>query len=406
MTTNVKSMRWHIGIFGRTNVGKSTFINWLTNQSISIVSEHPGTTTDPVEKTIELLPLGSVVLYDTAGYNDETVLGNKRLEKTSQILDRIDVAMVLVNGSQYGKPEEDWILQLQKKQIPFLVVFNQIDRYKPDQELLKEIEEKHYSSIQLSSISSDDFIRNALKEKLMHLLPDRDWIEKPLLEGLVRPGELIVLVIPIDKSAPKGRIILPQQQVIREVIDLGGLSLTITPDQIPMLDVYLSRKPSLLITDSQAFETVFRLTAKDLPLTSFSILFARQRGGFDLLLQGARQIRRLKENDKVLIMEACSHHPTTDDIGRVKLPRWLNQFLQRKVQTDIVAGHTIPPNLEEYQLVIHCGSCMLNRREVINRISRIHEKGIPVTNYGLAIAEMNGHLERAIEPLQRSMVTV
>lgn len=399
-TSNLKSMRWHIGVFGRTNTGKSTFINWLSNQQVSIVSPEPGTTTDPVEKVMEILPLGPVVLIDTAGFDDDTLLGKQRIEKTNQIFSRIDLALLVTDAENFGTSEKEWISRFQDNKIPFLVIINQIDRVPSSKHLTQWLNEQKFPYVEMSSTKSDDTIRTQIKTDLYKLLPDQKWVEKPLLEGLVKKGDLVVLLIPIDKSAPKGRIILPQQQVIREVIDQGGLSLTIVPEQIPQLSTYLKDKPALMITDSQAFEAVFRLTPPDIPITSFSILFARQRGEFETLLRGAHSLRNLKAGDRVLVMEACSHHPTGDDIGRVKIPNWLKRYVGEEIKTDIVCGHTIPDDLTPYKAVIHCGSCMMNRREVVSRIQKVSSQGIAITNYGLAIAEMNGYLDRAVEPIK------
>ncbi len=399
MKTNLKSMRWHIGVFGPTNAGKSSFINWLVQQPVSITDSTPGTTTDPVEKTMELLPLGPVVWYDTAGYNDDTLLGGERVKKTREILRRIDVAVLVIDGQTWGDQEKEWVQQLQEMKIPFLIVINHMDHIPQKESIIKELRENSYSFIPISSIISDDNDRNRIKTELAKLLPDKKWIDKPLLQGIVKEGDLVALVIPIDLSAPKGRIILPQQQVIREIIDQKGLSMVIVPEQIPLLSHYCQKKPNLLITDSQAFEEVFRLTPPDIPVTSFSILFAHQRGNFDHLLEGAYQLRKLKKGDKVLILEACSHHPTSDDIGRVKLPSWLREYAGEEIGCEVYSGHAIPSELDSYQLVIQCGSCMLNQREVQNRVNEIRKAGVCVTNYGLAIAEMKGHLDRAIKPL-------
>ncbi len=399
MKTNLKSMRWHIGVFGPTNAGKSSFINWLTQQPVAITDPTPGTTTDPVEKTMELLPLGPVVWYDTAGYNDNTMLGEERVKKTREILQRIDMAVLVLDGQTWGKQEKDWIHQFNKMKIPFLIVVNHSDYIPLNESIEKELNENQYPFLTISSIYSDDQDRTLIKNQLSKLLPDKIWVEKPLLQGIVHENDLVALVIPIDLSAPKGRIILPQQQVIREIIDQKGLSMVIVPEKIPLLSHYCNRKPDLLITDSQAFEEVFRLTPPDIPVTSFSILFAHQRGNFEQLLQGAFHLRKLKKGDKVLILEACSHHPTSDDIGRVKLPLWLKEYTGEEIECEVYSGHAMPSKLESYQLVIQCGSCMLNQREVQNRINEISNAGICVTNYGLAIAEMKSHLDRAIYPL-------
>lgn len=399
MNTNLKTMRWHIGIFGRTNTGKSSFINWLSQQDVSIVSSLPGTTTDPVEKTMELLPLGPVVLFDTAGVDDATELGQDRIKKTQDILGRIDMAILVSEGNHFGSYEKDWIQRFNEKNIPCLLVLNKADLQTMDDSLLSYLETTKQSYLAISSLFGSDEDRARVKQALFELLPDKKWLDKPLLEGMVNAGDLVVLVIPIDKSAPKGRIILPQQQVIREVLDRSAISMVIVPEQIPQLEHYLRRNANLMITDSQAFGEVFKLCPAEIPLTSFSILFARQRGQFDILLEGALQLRKLKKGDKVLIMEACSHHPTTDDIGRIKLPRWLNEYTGSEIKTQVVCGHSLPDDLRDIALVIQCGSCMLNMREVYHRIQHVRNAGLAVTNYGLAIAEMKGHLDRAISPL-------
>ncbi len=405
MSTNLKTMRWHIGIFGRTNTGKSSFINWLSQQDVSIVSPIPGTTTDPVEKTMELLPLGPVVFIDTAGIDDISELGQKRIRKTQDILGRIDMAVLVSDASDFGSYEEKWIHQLKEKNIPFLVVLNKIDLMPSSAASFDVIKALGFPCIALSSKFGEEEDRNKVKILLNKMLPDKKWLETPLLEGLVKARALVALVIPIDQSAPKGRIILPQQQVIREVLDRKAISIILTPEQIPRMDQYLFRKPDLMITDSQAFGEVFQLCPDEIPLTSFSILFARQRGQFDTLLEGAFHLRKLKKGDRVVIMEACSHHPTSDDIGRCKIPRWLNAYVGSEINTQVACGHSLPEDLMNVKLVIQCGSCMLNQREVFHRIQHIRNAGIPVTNYGLAIAEMKGHLDRAIRPLGLSDIT-
>jgi [FeFe] hydrogenase H-cluster maturation GTPase HydF len=399
MSTNLKTMRWHIGIFGRTNTGKSSFINWLSQQEVSIVSSLPGTTTDPVEKTMELLPLGPVVLFDTAGVDDATELGQDRIKKTQDILGRIDMAILVSEGNHFGDYEKTWMQRFKEKNVPCLLVLNKADLSPLDDTLLSYLETTKQPYLALSSLYGSDDDRERVKQMLFELLPDKKWLDKPLLDGMLNAGDLVVLVIPIDKSAPKGRIILPQQQVIREVLDRNAISMVIVPEQIPQLEHYLRRNADLMITDSQAFGEVFKLCPAEIPLTSFSILFARQRGQFEDLLEGAYQLRKLKKGDKVLIMEACSHHPTTDDIGRIKLPRWLNEYVGSEIKTQVVCGHSLPQDLRDIALVIQCGSCMLNMREVYHRIQHVKDAGLTVTNYGLAIAEMKGHLDRAIRPL-------
>ena len=388
MNATHSSARVHIGIFGRRNAGKSSLMNALTGQELSIVSEHLGTTTDPVSKSMELLPMGPVVIFDTPGLDDVGDLGALRVRKAAQVLNKTDVALVVIDPT-VGIAEEETALiaKIEQKKIPYIVVYNKSDiATAPD------------GAISVSAATGAGI--NELKERIASLkMP-----EPPrLLEGLCAPGDVCVLVTPIDSAAPKGRMILPQQQVMREVLDNHGIAPLVQPEELKAVLGTLNVKPRIVITDSQAFGRVSRDVPEDIPLTSFSILFARQRGFLNAAIEAVKALPTLKDGDKLLICEGCTHHRQCDDIGTVKIPRWLMQNTGKHFEFEWTSGTGFPDDLSPYRMVIHCGACMLNPREVTYRMNCALDQGIPFINYGILIAALHGVLERSIRPLGLSV---
>lgn len=388
MNATPSSARVHIGIFGRRNAGKSSLMNALTGQELSIVSEHLGTTTDPVSKSMELLPMGPVVIFDTPGLDDVGDLGALRVRKAAQVLNKTDVALVVIDPT-VGISEEETALiaKIEQKKIPYIVVYNKSDiATAPD------------GAISVSAATGAGI--NELKERIASLkMP-----EPPrLLEGLCAPGDVCVLVTPIDSAAPKGRMILPQQQVMREVLDNHGIAPLVQPEELKAVLGTLNVKPRIVITDSQAFGRVSRDVPEDIPLTSFSILFARQRGFLNAAIEAVKALPTLKDGDKLLICEGCTHHRQCDDIGTVKIPRWLMQNTGKHFEFEWTSGTGFPDDLSPYRMVIHCGACMLNPREVTYRMNCALDQGIPFINYGILIAALHGVLERSIRPLGLSV---
>ncbi len=387
----LKSMRLHIGVFGRTNVGKSSLLNRVTNQEISIVSEIAGTTTDVVEKSMELLPVGPVTFLDTAGLDDETELGEKRIEKTMKIINRIDVAVVVCDYDGLDDYEKELIKKFDELQIPYLIVENKCD--------IKKVEIPDYKNVLYTSVKDDENLVFRFKDALVKLLPD-DFVNSPKIVGdLVPPKSTVILVIPIDKEAPKGRIILPQVQTIRDLLDSDCLSYVVKETELKQAIENLKTPPALVVTDSQAFKQVSEIVPENIALTSFSILFARLKGDLDEFIKGAKAIENLKDGDMVLILESCTHHAIEDDIGRVKIPNWLRKKTGKNLVIHNYAGHDFP-DLSDYKLVIHCGACMTNRREVLSRILIANQKNVPITNYGIVISYCLGILPRAIKIFQ------
>lgn len=388
----LKSMRLHIGVFGRTNVGKSSLLNRVTNQEISIVSEIAGTTTDVVEKSMELLPVGPVTFLDTAGLDDETELGEKRIEKTMKIINRIDVAVVVCDYEGLDDYEKELIKKFDELKIPYLIVKNKCD--------IKKVEIPDYKNVLYTSVKDDENLVFKFKDALVKLLPD-DFVNSPKIVGdLVSPKSTVILVIPIDKEAPKGRIILPQVQTIRDLLDSDCLSYVVKETELKQAIENLKTPPALVVTDSQAFKQVSEIVPEDIALTSFSILFARLKGDLDEFIKGAKAIENLKDGDMVLILESCTHHAIEDDIGRVKIPNWLRKKTGKNLVIHNYAGHDFP-DLSDYKLVIHCGACMTNRREVLSRILIANQKNVPITNYGIVISYCLGILPRAVKIFEK-----
>ncbi len=384
----LKSMRLHIGVFGRTNVGKSSLLNKITNQEISIVSDIAGTTTDVVEKSMELLPVGPVTFLDTAGLDDKTELGEKRIEKTEKIINRIDVAVIVCDFNGIGDCENDLIEKLNDLKIPYLIVVNKCD--------IKHTEISGVENVLYTSVKEDENLIFKFKEALVKLLPE-DFVNSPKIVGdLVPEGSTVILVIPIDKEAPKGRIILPQVQTIRDLLDSNCLTYVVKENELKQAIDNLKIPPALVVTDSQAFKKVAEIVPENIPLTSFSILFARLKGDLDEFIQGARAIENLKDGDMVLILESCTHHAIEDDIGRVKIPNLLRKRTGKNLVIHNYAGHDFP-DIKDYKLIIHCGACMTNRREVLSRILIANQKNVPITNYGIVISYCLGILPRAVK---------
>ena len=399
MNATPRGERPHIALFGRRNAGKSSLVNAIANQQLAIVSEIKGTTTDPVYKAMELLPLGPVLLIDTPGLDDEGVLGDLRVQKTREVLAKTDIAVIVCDSRDgTGELELDTISLIKDRKLPFVVVLNKCDLYRPAPEFLQDIRKQTGAEVLCVSATTREGIHE-LKEYLAGIVPDEDS-QRTLVRDLLKPNDFVVLVVPIDSAAPKGRLILPQQQVIRDVLESGAISIVTRETELKQTLEKLGTKPRLVITDSQAFEKVSAETPRDIPLTSFSILFARYKGDLEELIKGARAIDSLKEGDRVLISEGCTHHRQCDDIGTVKLPRWIGKYTGKQLAFDFSSGNHFPDNLNEYNLVVHCGACMLNRREMNHRIRTASAKAVPIVNYGVLIAYMQGILDRTTEPFR------
>ncbi len=391
----LKSQRLHIGIFGKTNVGKSSVLNRITGQDISIVSDIAGTTTDVVEKSMELLPVGPVRFLDTAGIDDTTELSEQRIEKTMKVINRTDVGVVICDYNGIGDYEKELVAKFDELKIPFLVLVNKTD--------LKDITEEKLSEIYtltphtlVTSAANDGELVFKFKAEIVKLLPD-DFVNSPKIAGdLVPPKSTVILVIPIDKEAPKGRIILPQVQTIRDMLDSDCLSYIVKETELKQAIDNLKEPPALVITDSQAFKQVNETVPQHIALTSFSILFARLKGDLGAFIKGASAIDTLQDGDKVLILESCTHHAIEDDIGRVKIPNLLKKKTGKNLVIEHYSGHDFP-DINGYKLIIHCGACMTNRREVLSRILLANKAGVPITNYGIAISHCLGILTRATE---------
>lgn len=389
----LKSMRLHISFFGKTNVGKSSILNKITNQDISIVSDIAGTTTDVVEKSMELLPIGPVNFLDTAGIDDITLLAKERIEKSLKILNRTDIAILVCDYNGLDKYDKNLIDKFKELNIPFIVLINKTDIQKPSNEVMTEIKEI-CSEIITTSATEDNELVYKFKEQLIKILPP-DFVNQPEIAGdLVNKKSTVILVIPIDKEAPKGRIILPQVQTLRDLLDSNCITICVKESELKQAIDNLKTPPSLVITDSQAFKNVSEIVPDNIPLTSFSILFARLKGDLKAFSQGAKAIENLKDGDKVLILESCTHHAIEDDIGRVKIPNLLRKKTGKDLIIENFAGHDFP-NIDDYKLIIHCGACMTNRKEVLSRILIAVKKGIPITNYGITISYCLGILDRA-----------
>ena len=381
------SDRIHIGIFGKTNSGKSSIINAITSQNLSIISEIKGTTTDPVQKAMELLPLGPVVLIDTPGIDDNSELGKQRIEKTYKMLNKTDIALVVVDGSiGLTKGDKTLIDKIKNENIPYLIVLNKMDKV----DKLYNLE----NSIWVSSKTKENI--DALKNKIASF-NKQDINPKQIIGDKLSPNDLVLLVVPIDSSAPKGRLILPQQQTIRDVLDSGASALITRDTELEITLKNLHQKPKVVITDSQAFSYVKNIVPSDIYLTSFSILFARYKGDLTEAIKAVKAVDNLNDGDKILISEGCTHHRQCEDIGTVKIPNWLKNHIHKEIQIDFTSGADFPSNLSKYKVVIHCGACTLNEKEMKHRIKICQEQNVPITNYGIFIAYTQNILKRSIE---------
>lgn len=400
MDTTPKGNRLHIGLFGRTNVGKSSLLNYLLGQEIAITSPVAGTTTDVVEKAAELLPLGPVLFLDTAGLDDESELAELRRRKTEKILDRADCIVLVAEAESWTGYEEIILAEAERRKIPVLIVINKIDLRSPSAAYVDKLQAACGRVMSLSCLdpAGRDGALETLKRHLIQMAPEAMLETPPLVGDLLTPGGLAVLVVPIDLQAPKGRLILPQVQTIRDALDSDAAALIVKERELSAMLSLLNRRPDVAICDSQAILKVSADVPKEIPCTTFSILFARQKGDLTAAAAGAAVIGTLKPGDAVLIAEACSHHPLQDDIGRIKIPRWLRQYVGGDLQTDVAAGRDYPADLAKYRLIIHCGGCMLTRREMLSRIRKAHAAGVPITNYGLAISVTQGVIRRVLSP--------
>lgn len=382
--------RIHIGFFGCRNAGKSSVVNAITGQELAVVSDVLGTTTDPVQKAMELLPLGPVMSIDTPGFDDVGELGEKRIQKTKQILNRTDIAVLVVDAKKGFTATDKLLLALiQEKELPYLIIYNKSD-------LLEKIPKEEEHSIYISALEKISI--QECKEKLAHQIPTEDMTLQ-IVGDLLCPGDLAVLVIPIDSAAPKGRLILPQQQVIRDILEAGAAAVTVRNTELARTLQKLEGKVRMVITDSQAFEEVAAIVPKEIPLISFSILMARFKGYLETAVKGIQAVDSLKDGDRILVSEGCTHHRQCEDIGTVKLPNWLLKYTGKDLKFEWSSGREFKEDLSPYAMVIHCGGCMLNEREVKYRMKCAVDQGIPFTNYGIAIAYMKGILQRSIEPI-------
>jgi len=409
MNSTAKGDRPHIAVFGRRNVGKSSLINKLTNQKLALVSSQPGTTTDPVYKAMELLPVGPVMMIDTAGIDDQGELGEMRIKKTKEIMRKTDLALLVISAAQEaGEFETELIREFKDREIPFITVLNKVELLKEEnkeqQAALEEFDhffEKHnLESLEASAVAeiNIDLIREKIAEKMPH-----DHSLNTIMGDLIEPGEVAVLVTPIDSAAPKGRLILPQVQTIRDILDHDATALVTKKTEVSSEINKLKNKPKIVVTDSQAFETVSEAVSEDILMTGFSVLFARYKGDLEAFVKGAKAMGKLTAGDRVLVAEACTHRRQEDDIGTVKIPNWVHEKISSEIEFEHVAGREFPDNLEEYDVILHCGSCMLNRKEVLSRLKEAAEVGIPVINYGLAIAWLHGILDRALKPFPEAL---
>ena len=396
MLSAPKALRLHIGIFGRRNVGKSSLLNAITRQQVSIVSAFAGTTTDPVEKPMELLPLGPVLFVDTAGIDDEGALGELLMARTRAVLDLVDLGIVVTEAGAWGPFEEGLASELDRRKVPVIVVVNKTDQAPLGDDECAWLARRAAAVVDAAAISGHGVA--SLREALIRLAPADFFDNRRVIADLVPPGEVAVLVVPIDKEAPKGRLILPQVMAIRDLLDGESLALVTQERELRAALSRLTRPPALVVTDSQAFLKVAADVPPDVPMTSFSILMARFQGDLHEQVRGTLGLERLKAGDRVLVAETCTHHPIGDDIGRVKIPRWLTQYVGAALEFVHVQGRDFPADLSPFAVVVHCGNCTGNRREMLSRIGRCRDAGVPITNYGLTIAYSLGIFERALVP--------
>lgn len=392
-----RGSRLAITLLGRRNAGKSKLLNALCEQEVSIVSEHAGTTTDPVLKHYELIPLGPVSFYDTAGIDDSGELGELRVKATKKILQRSDMILFVIGGEEITAEEKEQLHLLKQEKTPCILVYNKVDLATASEADKDFCATLGIDLVEISALTGRGI--DTLKSSIIDLASESLKHAPPLIGDLIAPKDVVVCVIPIDLSAPKGRLILPQVQVLRELLDYGAIGMVTRETELKETLASLSRPPALVVTDSQAIKQVAQDVPHDVPLTTFSTLYARFKGDFPTLLSGGAAIDSLKDGSRILIGEACSHHVVSDDIGKVKLPAWLKKYTEKNLQFDFASGYDFPENLEQYDLVIHCGACMLNRTEMVRRVNFCSRRGIPITNYGLAISKLQGVLDRVVLPL-------
>lgn len=387
----------HIGIYGRRNNGKSTLINLLAGQDVSIVSHQAGTTTDPVKKSVEILNLGPIILVDTAGIDDEGELGIKRISKTRESIKMVDLALLVISRSRFGDYEQQLLEEFNANDIPVIVVHNMEDISPMSQELQNELSQQQLPMVRISALNSTGF--DELVASIKEHMPETVYATPSMFGGIVKPNDLVLLITPIDSEAPAGRMILPQVQAIRDTLDNDAVAITLKENAVEHFLATTNLKPVLAVTDSQIFDRAHKMVPLDIPLTSFSITLSRLKGPFEEYIKGARSISQLRDGDRVLILESCTHHTSCEDIGRYKIPRWLKEHTGKELSYDVFAGlSTITRPITDYALVIQCGGCMITRKQVFSRLRPAIAAGIPVTNYGMAIAYMKGIFERAIAP--------
>ena len=396
LNSTPSSERVHIGIFGKRNAGKSSVINAITNQSLAIVSDIKGTTTDPVSKAMELLPLGPVMIIDTPGLDDVGELGKMRIQKSYQVLNKSDIGILVIDGT-FGQTDEDKALinKFKEKNIPYIVVMNKLDLVREQQNIDENEINSKSNTIWVSSTTKENIYE--LKEMIAKQAPT-DEPKFKIVGDLLNPSDFVVLVVPIDKAAPKGRLILPQQQTIRDILEANANAIVVKENELKNTLKNLGKKPKLVITDSQVFSKVSTDTPKDILLTSFSILFARYKGDLKETVKGVKTLEDLKDNDTILISEGCTHHRQCDDIGTVKIPKWITKYTNKKINFEFTSGTEFPYDLSKYKMIIHCGGCTLNEREMKYRVKCAQDQNIPFTNYGILIAYTQGILKRTLEP--------
>ncbi|MDD4141502.1 MAG: [FeFe] hydrogenase H-cluster maturation GTPase HydF [Bacteroidales bacterium] len=394
-----KELSIHIGIFGRRNFGKSSFINAIAGQDIAIISEVAGTTTDPVKKSLEIHGIGATVMIDTAGLDDIGELGRKRIEKSLAVIDSIDVAILILSENTFGDIERSLVKTFTEKDIPFLLVYNKVDVCRPEEFFIKKVETETGKKMLLFSSREPDV--QAFVDALKRIMPETRYNDNDMFMGLIRSGDLVVLVTPIDSAAPEGRMILPQVQAIRNILDHDAINVVCKETELRKVLEEYRIKPALVVTDSQAFKYVSSVVSEEIPLTSFSILLARLKGCFDKYLEGTPTISKLQDGDRILILESCTHHATCEDIGRVKIPKLLSQFTGKELEFTVVPGlDEIPGDIGCYSMVIQCGGCVITRKQLESRLRKAIELGVPVSNYGMTISYVTGVFQRAVKVMQ------
>jgi len=399
-----KSLRLHIGIFGRTNVGKSTLVNYISGQDTAIVSSVAGTTTDSVYKSMELSPLGPITLIDTAGIDDISDLSKERIERTTKVFDLTDVAIIVLSPNIWTQYENNIIKQLNDKKTPFLFVINNYKKdFLSDDFINKLSQYKFIETKLLQETGYREQFLSTLKQNLLSIIPEDVLNLQPLTQNIIKSFQTIVMVVPLDLGAPKGRLILPQVQMIRACLDINAIVIITKETELKQTLEKLKNKPDIVICDSQVVKKVLDIIPKDVAFTTFSIIFSSNKSNFKTMLEGIKAIKNLKPQDKILIAEACSHHASKDDIGRVKIPKLLSKYLGFDIKFDVSAGIDYPKNLEQYSLIIHCGGCMINRKQMISRLNYAVEKKVPITNYGMVISFVNNTLDRVIEPFVKNL---